>query len=63
MNAAFTFAPLVVLLLILFGMSIRILREYERAVVFQLGRFWRVKGPGLVILIPGSRRWCGSTCA
>jgi regulator of protease activity HflC (stomatin/prohibitin superfamily) len=33
--------------------SIRILREYERGVVFQLGRFWRVKGPGLVIIIPG----------
>jgi regulator of protease activity HflC (stomatin/prohibitin superfamily) len=33
--------------------SIRILREYERGVVFQLGRFWKVKGPGLVIVIPG----------
>jgi regulator of protease activity HflC (stomatin/prohibitin superfamily) len=32
--------------------SIRILREYERGVVFQLGRFWAVKGPGLFILIP-----------
>ncbi|MBI2317418.1 MAG: slipin family protein, partial [Betaproteobacteria bacterium] len=32
--------------------SLRILREYERAVVFQLGRFWKVKGPGLIILIP-----------
>jgi regulator of protease activity HflC (stomatin/prohibitin superfamily) len=44
-------------LLVLVGMvlaaSLRILREYERGVVFQLGRFWRVKGPGLVILIPG----------
>jgi regulator of protease activity HflC (stomatin/prohibitin superfamily) len=56
MNTTFTFAPLIVLLLILFGMSIRILREYERAVVFQLGRFWRVKGPGLVILIPGIQK-------
>ena len=33
--------------------SFRVLREYERAVVFLLGRFWRVKGPGLVIIIPG----------
>ena len=56
MNAAFTFSPLVVLLLVLIGMSIRILREYERAVVFQLGRFWSVKGPGLVILIPGIQK-------
>jgi len=51
-----TLAPLVLILLILFAMSIRILREYERAVVFQLGRFWRVKGPGLVILIPGIQK-------
>jgi regulator of protease activity HflC (stomatin/prohibitin superfamily) len=33
--------------------SIRILREYERGVVFMLGRFWRVKGPGLIIILPG----------
>jgi regulator of protease activity HflC (stomatin/prohibitin superfamily) len=32
--------------------SVRILREYERAVVFMLGRLWKVKGPGLVIIIP-----------
>jgi regulator of protease activity HflC (stomatin/prohibitin superfamily) len=45
---------LVVLLLAAFAVSsLRILREYERGVVFQLGRFWKVKGPGLVILIPG----------
>ena len=42
-----------VLLLILLASSLRVMREYERAVVFQLGRFWKVKGPGLVILIPG----------
>ena len=30
----------------------RILREYERSVVFTLGRFWRVKGPGLIIIVP-----------
>jgi regulator of protease activity HflC (stomatin/prohibitin superfamily) len=38
--------------LILLAMSLRILREYERGVVFQLGRFWAVKGPGLILLIP-----------
>jgi regulator of protease activity HflC (stomatin/prohibitin superfamily) len=36
----------------LIAASIRILREYERAVVFTLGRFQKVKGPGLVLLIP-----------
>jgi regulator of protease activity HflC (stomatin/prohibitin superfamily) len=44
--------PIVVLLLILLGMSVRILREYERGVVFTLGRFTGVKGPGLILLIP-----------
>jgi regulator of protease activity HflC (stomatin/prohibitin superfamily) len=44
---------LVPLLLLLMAASLRILREYERGVVFQLGRFWKVKGPGLVILVPG----------
>lgn len=33
--------------------SLRILREYDRGVVFMLGRFWKVKGPGLIIVIPG----------
>lgn len=31
---------------------VHILREYERAVVFTLGRFWKVKGPGLIIIVP-----------
>jgi regulator of protease activity HflC (stomatin/prohibitin superfamily) len=43
--------PLIVIALLL-AYSIRVLREYERAVVFMLGRFWRVKGPGLVIIVP-----------
>ncbi|MBO9515370.1 MAG: slipin family protein [Variovorax sp.] len=47
------FVFFVVLLALLAASSLRILREYERGVVFQLGRFWKVKGPGLVILIPG----------
>jgi regulator of protease activity HflC (stomatin/prohibitin superfamily) len=38
-------------LLILFA-SLRVLREYERGVIFTLGRFWKVKGPGLIIVIP-----------
>ncbi len=43
----------VALLLGLILMSIRILPEYERGVVFFLGRFQTVKGPGLIIVIPG----------
>ena len=46
-------SAVVILLALLAASSLRILREYQRGVVFQLGRFWRVKGPGLVILIPG----------
>src|SRR6187455_3630758 len=46
------FAALLLLVIALAGSTFRILREYERGVVFQLGRFWQVKGPGLVILIP-----------
>ena len=41
-----------VLVVALLVWSLRILREYERGVVFQLGRFWMVKGPGLIVLIP-----------
>ncbi|HEY5632938.1 MAG TPA: slipin family protein [Burkholderiaceae bacterium] len=39
--------------LVLIVASLRILREYERGVVFLLGRFQRVKGPGLIIVVPG----------
>ena len=44
-----TFVLLIMLLMVL---SFRVLREYERAVVFMLGRFWKVKGPGFFLLIP-----------
>lgn len=37
----------------LLAYSFRILREYERGIVFMLGRFWKVKGPGLILVIPG----------
>ncbi len=43
---------LVFIVLLLFSMF-RILREYERGVVFMLGRFWKIKGPGLILIIPG----------
>ena len=44
---------LLLLLVVLAVSSLKVLREYQRGVVFQLGRFWKVKGPGLVILVPG----------
>jgi regulator of protease activity HflC (stomatin/prohibitin superfamily) len=44
---------LLVVFIIFAATSLRVLREYERAVVYTLGRFTSVKGPGLVILIPG----------
>jgi len=44
--------PLVILAFVVLGMAIRILREYERGVVFTLGRFTGVKGPGLVLIVP-----------
>jgi len=41
----------------LLAASLKILREYERGVVFMLGRFWKVKGPGLIIIIPVIQQW------
>lgn len=46
------FAPLLVLVLVFLWAAIKILREYERGVIFTLGRFTGVKGPGLILLIP-----------
>jgi regulator of protease activity HflC (stomatin/prohibitin superfamily) len=46
------YLPFVVLALVVLAASIRILREYERGVVFTLGRFTGVKGPGLILLVP-----------
>jgi len=44
--------PAILLALFIVFSAFRILREYERAVVFRLGRFSSVKGPGIIILIP-----------
>jgi regulator of protease activity HflC (stomatin/prohibitin superfamily) len=46
------YLPLVILLVAFIASAVRVLREYERAVVFTLGRFTGIKGPGLIILIP-----------
>lgn len=42
----------VVFVFLLFISAVRILREYERGVIFLLGRFWKVKGPGFILVIP-----------
>ena len=48
----FTMGALIVVIVLAIA-SIRVLREYERGVVFLLGRFQRVMGPGLIIIVPG----------
>ena len=48
----FTLGALVVVIVLL-AASVRVLREYERGVVFLLGRFQRVMGPGLIVIVPG----------
>ena len=45
--------PLVIIIVVILFSSIKVLNEYERGVTLTLGRFTGVKGPGLVILIPG----------
>ncbi|MGA9110747.1 MAG: slipin family protein [Smithella sp.] len=50
------FIVVVVLVVMFLASAIRILNEYERAVVFRLGRIRDVKGPGLIIIIPGIDR-------
>ena len=51
MNMA-TVIPVVVAILVIVPMIFKVMREYERAVVFTFGRFTSVKGPGLIIIIP-----------
>jgi len=46
-----------VIIIAFFTSMLKILREYERGVVFMLGRFWKVKGPGLIIIVPIIQQW------
>ncbi|MBI4382991.1 MAG: slipin family protein [Nitrospinae bacterium] len=45
-----------ILLAILIFSAFKILREYERGVIFLLGRYWKTKGPGLILVIPGIQK-------
>jgi regulator of protease activity HflC (stomatin/prohibitin superfamily) len=47
-----TFGIVALVVLFIIASSIRVMREYERAVVFTLGRYWKTKGPGLIIVLP-----------
>jgi regulator of protease activity HflC (stomatin/prohibitin superfamily) len=47
-----TIAFIIILLALIFS-ALKVLPEYERAVVFLLGKFYRIKGPGLIVIIPG----------
>ncbi|WP_461483409.1 slipin family protein [Porticoccus sp.] len=46
------FGTILLFILMLLAAMFRVLREYERGVVFMLGRFYKVKGPGLIIIVP-----------
>ncbi|MCP1849740.1 MULTISPECIES: slipin family protein [unclassified Bradyrhizobium] len=48
----FTYTAIALLIIVFLTQAVRVLREYERGVIFTLGRFTGVKGPGLIILIP-----------
>ncbi len=49
---AYALYAVIAIVVLLIASAIRILREYERGVIFLLGRFWKVKGPGFIIVIP-----------
>src|SRR6476646_4536993 len=44
--------PIVILALVILPQMVRILREYERGVIFRLGKLLGIKGPGLIFLVP-----------
>lgn len=52
MSTLLFFAPIIVLVIVVIALSIRIFREYERGLMFTLGRFTGVKGPGLILMLP-----------
>jgi regulator of protease activity HflC (stomatin/prohibitin superfamily) len=46
------YAAIVIFVIVILASALKILREYERGVIFLLGRFQRVKGPGIIIVVP-----------
>lgn len=53
---AFIVLILALMLIVFAASALAVVYEYQRAVVFQLGRFWKVKGPGLVVIVPFLQR-------
>ncbi len=51
-------SPLILIIIVAMFLysAVKILKEYERGVIFMLGRFWKVKGPGLILLMPGVQK-------
>lgn len=52
----FTFLPFIIILAVIFFSAVKVLDEYERGVVLRLGKYSGVRGPGLILLIPGIER-------
>lgn len=46
------FVILIILVIVILAASIKVVQEFERIAVFRLGRFFKIAGPGLVLLIP-----------
>lgn len=52
MTTSYAIYSVAILVVLFFFSAIRILREYERGVIFLLGRYWKTKGPGFILVIP-----------
>ena len=57
MNFIFSSGFIFLVIIALVVSSFRILREYERGVIFLFGKFQKVKGPGIIIVIPPRSKW------
>ena len=61
-DLSFGLAPVIFILLAIVVASLKILREYERGVVFSPGSLFQRQRPGLIIVIPGLQQMVRSTC-
>ena len=54
---------IIVLVILYLAASIRVLRQYERGVIFNLGKFAGVEEPGITLVFVPFQRWCAYRCA